>query len=86
MIQSWIDSNKIKNQIFIPKYYDPILKDDINSLSSTHHLLEISKLLSEKKLSYNTGDEIGLTGHPAIGMATMAKMIGNGIGKGSEIK
>lgn len=54
--------SKIRNGIFIPKYYDPQLEADIVALRATHNLVSLSDLCKGGKnavLSWETGIEIG---------------------------
>lgn len=59
MLAYTISSEEIVNQIFIPKYYDPELKKELNSLKPTHNLLTIGDLLDNNEISVQTGHEIG---------------------------
>lgn len=59
MIHFKISSNKIRNRIFIPKYYNPGLTQEIDSLKSDYNLLKISELVSSGAIKVETGDEIG---------------------------
>jgi type I restriction enzyme M protein len=54
--------SKIRNGIFIPKYYDPQLEADINALRHTHNLMSLGDLCKGGKdavISWDTGIEIG---------------------------
>lgn len=59
--------SRIRNNIFIPKYYDPSIGHNLNSLQRTHELVSIDNLITAGHLSVDTGDEIGKmsygTGH-----------------------
>ena len=59
MLAYKINIRDIKNQIFIPKYYDPALKQQILSLSETHDLLTLGNLIDQGKIIAQTGHEIG---------------------------
>lgn len=59
MLAYKINIRDIKNQIFIPKYYDPVLKQQILSLSETHDLLTLGDLIDQGKIVAQTGHEIG---------------------------
>ncbi len=59
MIAYTINSKMLRNNIYIPKYYDPDLQNEINSLSKTHDLLKVCDLIDGGVLSAQTGDEIG---------------------------
>ncbi len=54
-----IKSTDIKNNIFIPKYYDPEIENELLRLSNNHNLIKIGTLLQNGVLSISTGDEIG---------------------------
>ena len=51
MLAYRINSRDIRNQIFIPKYYDPDLKSQLMALESTHDLLEIGEN-EEKRMDF----------------------------------
>ncbi len=59
MLAYTIKSHNIVNQIFIPKYYDPELKAEIESLSDSHELYSVGSLINEGVVSVQTGHEIG---------------------------
>ncbi len=59
MLAYRIKNTDIENNIFIPKYYDPELKNEIESLSKTHELKTIGELIDEGILAAQTGHEIG---------------------------
>ena len=59
MLAYRLNSHDVKNQIFIPKYYDPELKTLLGSLSETHDLLCIGDLIDRNVLSVQAGHEIG---------------------------
>lgn len=52
-------NSKIRNSIFIPKFYNPELSLRLERLKSTHQLLSIKELKDNGYLSVATGDEIG---------------------------
>ena len=54
-----IQNSKISNNIYIPKYYDPELHNEILSLSSTHNLHKLGDLLNTGVITAKTGHEIG---------------------------
>jgi len=54
-----IKHSKIKNQIFLPKYYDPEVKSILNKLTETCLLYTVQELLDKGFLELSTGDEIG---------------------------
>lgn len=59
MLNYKINSNSIKNNIFIPKYYDPDLYTEIYSLKSTHDLFPLGELIDKGIIAVQTGHEIG---------------------------
>lgn len=59
MICFLIKNTEIKNTIYIPKYYDPTIRDELERLDNTHFLVTIDELISEGILAVSTGDEIG---------------------------
>lgn len=59
MLAYKLKSGDVKNNIFIPKYYDPELHDKIRELESTHDLFNIGSLIEEGKVIAQTGHEIG---------------------------
>lgn len=59
MLAYTINSSKIQNNIFIPKYYDPVLREQLNQLSATHTLCSLGELIDEGTISVQTGHEIG---------------------------
>ncbi len=54
-----IQSSQVKNNILVPKYYDPDLERDIQALAETHDLASVEELMRRQILSIGTGDEIG---------------------------
>lgn len=59
MLAYKLKSNNVKNNIFIPKYYDPELYNEILELESTHELFNLGALIEEGKVIAQTGHEIG---------------------------
>lgn len=59
MLAYTINSNKIQKNIYIPKYYDPLLQKQLNQLSATHKLCSLGELIDEGTISVQTGHEIG---------------------------
>jgi len=51
--------SSLRENICIPKYYNPEIASRLHSLAKTHNLICIGDLISEKHLSVDTGDEIG---------------------------
>ncbi len=52
-------SDKIQNRILVPKYYNPEITRDLQRLKKTHALVTVGDLVKEKKVSVDTGIEIG---------------------------
>lgn len=59
MLTYKINIQDIKNQIFIPKYYDPALRQELLSLKETHDLLVLGNLIDAGIIGAQTGHEIG---------------------------
>lgn len=59
MISFIINSADIENNIFIPKYYNPKIKEDLVVLKKTHHLYLFKDLVDQGRIELNTGNEIG---------------------------
>ena len=53
------DLSKTKNNILIPKYYDPEILKTLDSLRATHELVTIGDLVEQEVLDVATGVEIG---------------------------
>lgn len=54
-----IQNSSIRNNIYIPKYYDPIVDADLKALGSTHRLLLLGKLIDDGVVSILSGNEVG---------------------------
>lgn len=54
-----IKNTEIKNNIFLPKYYDPSINSILSELRKNCEIYSIDELVSLKIISINTGDEIG---------------------------
>ncbi|MFA1739357.1 hypothetical protein [Lysinibacillus fusiformis] len=59
MINYWINKSTIKNDIFIPKYYNPEIQTFLNSLKHTHDCLSIQEMVELGYIEHSTGHEIG---------------------------
>ena len=55
MLTYKINIQDIKNQIFIPKYYDPALRQELLSLKETHDLLVLGDLIDAGIIGAQTG-------------------------------
>ena len=51
--------SSIKNNIFIPKYYDPDTQKELNKLEKTHDIVTIQSLIERNIISISTGVEVG---------------------------
>lgn len=54
-----IPSSRIINNIFIPKYYDPTIADELSAMKDVCDLVPISELIDQGVLSLSSGDEPG---------------------------
>lgn len=52
-------TSTIRNNIFIPRYYNPTIEEELRDLASTHDLLSVDELHSQGTLSFATGIEVG---------------------------
>lgn len=59
MIHYWQTSSAIRDQIFIPKYYNPEIAETSSRLASTHKCLSVAQLVKDGALAAETGHEIG---------------------------
>ena len=54
-----IQNSGIRNEILVPRYYDPEIGRLLKDLSKTHELPTIGSLIEEKVLQVRQGKEIG---------------------------
>lgn len=54
-----VKRSQIRDGIYIPKSYDPLLEADLHALSETHNLVPIGDLVKRRALSWSTGIEVG---------------------------
>ena len=59
MISYWLKSNQIKDDIYIPKYYNPQLLTALDKLQNNYDCVSIRELVGQEVLKCETGDEIG---------------------------
>jgi hypothetical protein len=59
MIKFWIQSDKIRDRVYIPKFYDPQIITRLSELASTHVCKPFRELMDDGLVSAATGDEIG---------------------------
>lgn len=64
--QSWykfagaqVSSSHLKNNIYLPKYYDPAITDILNRIGTNCQLLSVQELIDSNVIAISTGDEIG---------------------------
>ncbi|WP_227628440.1 hypothetical protein, partial [Klebsiella oxytoca] len=55
----WVKRNDLRNDVLLPKYYDPEIQDELSTLAETCDLISIADLIEKGLLSLSTGDEIG---------------------------
>src|SRR5687768_2331022 len=48
----------VANQILIPRYYDPRIADDLDALRGSCHLIQLSELVRQGKVSHNHGSYV----------------------------
>lgn len=54
-----IQESEIVDDIYLPKYYNPEIPLELNSLKETHTLTKFSNLIKQGLVSVSTGDEVG---------------------------
>ena len=54
-----INEKEIKDNIYLPKYYNPEIIKKLDELKDTHDLFVFGDLIKEKVISLSTGDEVG---------------------------
>ena len=54
-----IRDREVRYNIFIPRYYDPVVEEELRGLSNTHELISISDLVKKDVLAFDTGIEVG---------------------------
>jgi hypothetical protein len=58
-IGSTIDSTLILNHVYLPRYYNPDIENEIRALSDTHEMVVVGDLVDRGLISISTGDEVG---------------------------
>ena len=62
-----INEKEIRENIYLPKYYNPEIRERLDSLRTTHDLLMFGDLLKDEVVTISTGHEVGKlaygTGH-----------------------
>jgi type I restriction enzyme M protein len=51
--------SQVRNNILIPKYYDPEIAEQLGQLSQTHDLIQLDDLVKKGVLAFDTGIEVG---------------------------
>lgn len=59
MISYTIRNSEIRNNIYIPKYYDPKIQEDIEQLRADHEIVSLESLIDSGVLEVTSGNEIG---------------------------
>lgn len=59
MIKFWIHSDKIRDRVYIPKYYNPEIVARLDEMVDTHDCVPVSSLIDAGAVAATTGDEIG---------------------------
>jgi type I restriction enzyme M protein len=54
-----LPTSRVRNRIFVPKYYDPRIEADLDGLKKTHELFRLGDLQKSRALAVETGVEIG---------------------------
>jgi type I restriction enzyme M protein len=54
-----IKESEIKDNIYLPKYYNPEIRRKLSELTDTHDLIVFGDLVKKGILSISTGDEVG---------------------------
>jgi len=61
-------SNSIRSNVFVPRYYNPAIEDELRGLEQTHKLISIGELIKQGAVRLDTGVEVGKM---AYGMGTI---------------
>lgn len=54
-----VKASEIQDNIYLPKYYNPELKQRLDALSDTHELIRLGDLAEEGVIAVGTGHEVG---------------------------
>lgn len=52
-------SNRIENDVLVPRYYDPNIESDLTAFEATCDLMSVDELIADGMLSLSTGVEVG---------------------------
>ena len=55
----WVAANELADHIYIPKYYDPAIRNEIKQLAKFCDVYSVSEMVDAGWLAVATGDEIG---------------------------
>jgi hypothetical protein len=53
-----LSTSEVQRDIFIPRYYDPRIEEDLEDLSASHHLASIDEMVAAKQLRHDHGTYI----------------------------
>lgn len=53
------NENKISENVYLPKYYNPEISEKLFKLKTTHNLLNLEELIEENIITISTGHEVG---------------------------
>lgn len=51
--------SRLRNNVFMPRYYDPALEADVAALGGSYRMVSLAKLVKDGVLSWDTGIEVG---------------------------
>lgn len=54
-----IKSSRLRSAIFVPRYYDPVVDQELCDLAGTHDLMSMGEMVKRGMLSFSTGIEVG---------------------------
>ncbi len=55
----WKRSDRVSNMVYLPKYYDPSIEEELKKLSGSCQVMSMGDLVESGHLEFQTGDEIG---------------------------
>jgi len=54
-----VNESEIKDNVYLPKYYNPEISNSLKSLKKSHDLMSVQSLVDDGLLTINTGHEVG---------------------------
>ena len=54
-----ITNSQIKNNVLVPKYYDPTIEDVLKCISKTHDLISLNYSVEKEVIEVQQGKEVG---------------------------